>query len=623
MKQKCIILLSAKVFVDMTNEEKNYKKLGFKCGIEIHQRLDTHKLFCKCSSAQQNEPTAEIVRRLRPVAGELGDIDPAAQMEFLKNKAFVYRISPGESCLVEEDEEPPHPMNEHALHIGLQVCKMLHCTIPDEMHVMRKTVIDGSNTSGYQRTAIIGMDGWLKTGLGKIGIQSVCIEEEAARIEERCEGKVVYRLNGLGIPLVEIATSADIQSPEHAKEVAESIGMILRSTNVQRGIGTIRQDVNISIREGARIEIKGFQELEKIPSLVENEIVRQISLVEIKKELQKRGVKSISSEAEDVTSLFKDTECNFIKKAVADDANVFGFFLPRFAGLMNKQCGDRTFAKELHAYAQAYGLGIIHSDEQLDKYKLSWEFSQIAEKLKAVKEDLVVIIVGHAENAEKACNAVIERARQCLVGVPEETRVADNTGSKYARPLPGKARMYPETDIPSIRLMQSMIDAIELPKTLDEKQKEFEKHLPKDLADQIIHSRYVSMYENLTKSKIDPVLVASTLVNTLKSLSRDGFDINKLGEDDIKDVLMLVINAEIPKDAVSDALASRTNGDSIEYVKNRYKTVSEDYIRKVVKDVIKKVPGQKESVYMGLIMKQLRGAAGGELVVKILRQEMK
>ncbi|MFH1445532.1 MAG: Glu-tRNA(Gln) amidotransferase GatDE subunit E, partial [Nanoarchaeota archaeon] len=137
----------------------NYKELGLKCGLEIHQQLSSHKLFCNCDSQMLQQPKDEIFRKQRAVAGELGDVDAAALHEVLKNKEFHYKIYPEESCLVEADEEPIHDMNRDALEIGLKIALMLNCEIPEEIHVMRKQVIDGSNTSGFQRTAIIGLNG--------------------------------------------------------------------------------------------------------------------------------------------------------------------------------------------------------------------------------------------------------------------------------------------------------------------------------------------------------------------------------------------------------------------------------------------------------------------------------
>lgn len=257
----------------------NYKKIGLKCGIEIHRQLNTeNKLFCKCKARlSKEEPVGEIKRNLRAVAGELGEIDVAALHELQQKKTFIYKIYKNETCLVETDSEPPHPLNKEALNIVLQIALMLNCEIPEEIQVMRKTVIDGSNTSGFQRTAIIGMNGYLDTSLGKVGITNVALEEEAAQIISKNKNEVVYGLDRLGIPLVEIGTSPDIKSPEHAKEVAQKLGMILKSTGkVKSGIGAIRQDLNVSIKRGARSEIKGVQELNLIPKIIEKEIKRQI-----------------------------------------------------------------------------------------------------------------------------------------------------------------------------------------------------------------------------------------------------------------------------------------------------------------------------------------------------------
>ena len=268
----------------------NYQEIGFKSGVEIHQQLDTEKkLFCNCKSElTKNKSVGSISRKLRAVAGETGDVDIAASHELLKNKEFIYSIYPDESCLIELDEEPPHPINQEALKIALQVAVLLNCEIPDEIHVMRKTVVDGSNTSGFQRTAIVGINGFLETSKGKVGITNVSLEEDSAQILDRQDKKVVYGLDRLGIPLVEIGTAPDAKDPEHTREIAEKIGLILRSTGkVKKGLGTIRQDVNVSIKGGARAELKGFQELSTIPLVIENEIKRQQDLLKKGKKPEK------------------------------------------------------------------------------------------------------------------------------------------------------------------------------------------------------------------------------------------------------------------------------------------------------------------------------------------------
>jgi len=268
----------------------DYKKLGFKCGIEIHQQLETHKLFCNCPSLVNDENKTDIFfeRKLRAVAGETGDVDAAAAFEKQKDKYYKYEGCSSSCCLVEMDEEPPHNVNQDALETALEVSLLLNAKISNNIIFMRKTVIDGSNVSGFQRTALIATDGYIETSKGRVRIEVICLEEEAAKKLETKESYTKYKLDRLGVALLEIATDPSIQDPEHAKEVASIIGMILRSTGkVKRGIGTIRQDVNVSIKGKERIEIKGFQDLRYMPKVIENEIQRQKALNKGKKEVRK------------------------------------------------------------------------------------------------------------------------------------------------------------------------------------------------------------------------------------------------------------------------------------------------------------------------------------------------
>ncbi|MDI6737102.1 MAG: Glu-tRNA(Gln) amidotransferase subunit GatE, partial [Nanoarchaeota archaeon] len=268
----------------------DYEKLGFRCGIEIHQQLETHKLFCSCPSLVNDESKPDIIlkRKIRAVAGETGEVDKAAAFEKQRNRTFIYEACRTSSCLVELDEEPPHEVNREALMIALEIALLLNAKPVDQIQFMRKTVIDGSNVSGFQRTALIATDGYIQTSKGKVAVSTVCLEEEAAKKISEKGNEVTYRLDRLGVALVEIATDASIKDNEHAKECASIIGMILRSTGkVKRGIGTIRQDVNVSIAGKTRVEIKGFQELRSIPTVIENEVKRQIELKESKSEVRK------------------------------------------------------------------------------------------------------------------------------------------------------------------------------------------------------------------------------------------------------------------------------------------------------------------------------------------------
>jgi len=268
------------------------EKIDSKIGLEVHYQLDVGKLFCNCPSILREEnPDFIIKRKLKTSAGELGEIDETALYEFKKQKEFWYETYNDSNCLVELDEEPPHSINEKALDVVLQLCLLLNTQIVDQIQIMRKTVIDGSNTSGFQRTILIGRNGFIETSKGKVKIATICLEEDAARKIQETPSYIIYRLDRLGIPLIEITTHPDIKTPEHGKEVAQLIGMYVKSTGKTRGgIGSIRQDLNISINNKPRIEIKGVQDLRTIPRIIENEIKRQSNLKEIKSEVRKVNI---------------------------------------------------------------------------------------------------------------------------------------------------------------------------------------------------------------------------------------------------------------------------------------------------------------------------------------------
>lgn len=600
----------------------DYKAIGLRAGLEIHQQLDAGaKLFCGCPIKRSEEFPGQIARRLRPAAGELDIVDPAALYEFLRNKKFLYSYNPESSCLLELDEKPPDPVNPAALETVLKISKLLNASVVDEVHVMRKTVIDGSSVSGFQRTALIAMNGYIGTTFGRVGIRTVSLEEDSATALQKGPDFVEYRLDRLGVPLVEIATSAEMHTPEQVKEVAETLGMLLRSFPVVRGIGSIRQDVNVSIEAGARIEIKGFQELEKMAQLVENEAKRQLALLEIKDELHRRGLKEIKESPVDVTEIFRGTRAQFIERIVAAGGSVFALKLPKFAGLLRKGCGDRTFGRELAGYAEAYGFGgIVHTDEDLEKYKLARDFEKMRKALKAGQQDLLLIIAGH-DNLERAMNALLERARHCLLGVPEETRVADGTGSKYTRPLPGSGRLYPESDIPAIKIDKNYIAKLEVPKTLAEKKAELGEELTEELAKQLVRSRYFPLFEEF--KAFGPRLAATTFLSTFTDLRRRGFAVEKITRDHLFKVFSLVQKGSLSKDALPQVFEQLASGTDVDEVVERFRALSEKDVEKIVKDVIARNKGKGESAVTGLVMQQVRGRADGRLVAELVRKEMK
>ncbi|MFB6145575.1 MAG: Glu-tRNA(Gln) amidotransferase subunit GatE [Candidatus Nanohaloarchaea archaeon] len=612
----------------------NYEKLGFKCGIEIHQQLETsRKLFCHCPiDLRDEEADAKVERFLRPVKGESGKVDIAAKLEAQKERKFVYNYYSRNNCLVELDEEPPHEMSEEALNVALTFTRMVDAEVPDEIQVMRKMVVDGSNTSGFQRTAMVGLDGELETESGTVSIDDIELEEESAGIHERTQDKAVYDLSRLGVPLVEVGTDASIKNPEHAREVAMNIGMLLRSTGkARRGLGTIRQDVNVSIEEGARVEIKGFQDVDNIDHLIEYEVKRQKNLVELGEELPDAKV-----EVKEVTEIFDNSENAIISAVMDNNGAVYALKLPGMTGKMKQKIsGERYVAKELVDYARKQGpKGIIHTDESIENYELVDEFEELEKELDRDEEDVLAVIAAPENQAENAAREVKRRADMLYRGaVPEETRNAEQDfTTSYSRPLPGAARMYPETDIPAITVSEERIEEIDnnLPDTLEEREKKYSKEIGEELASQIVYSRRLLEFEKF-KEVADPKIVANIYTNMVPRLESEGVEIDNLEEEHFKALFEALRDNEIEKGDIEDVLRemaehpSRSPEGSVEEAVAG--KASEDEIRETVKDVLEEKSGMIEEqemhalgALMGLVMGRVD--ADGGTVSRILQEEL-
>ncbi len=623
----------------------DYSKLGLKCGIEIHQQVDTNKLFCSCSSNLREEtPDFTITRRLRSVIGETGEIDVAALQEHRKEKNYIYEGYNDSTCLVETDEEPPHNINKEALYVGLQVSLLMKAKIVDKIQVMRKTVVDGSNTSGFQRTSLIAMNGAIDTSFGKVGIPSICLEEDSSRPITQDSASVTYRLDRLGIPLVEIATDPAITHPDQVREVAEFIGMVLRSTGkVKRGLGTIRQDVNVSIAEGRRVEIKGAQDLKMLATLVEYEALRQRNLVEIKKELLSRikQMRELSNEKISVTEIFQNVESNVIKNALRNDENkqsrdkhnkgaVLALKLPKFAGLIAKELQPgRRLGTEFSDRAKVIaGVGgIFHSDE-LPKYGIEQEHvDRVKEILGCKEQDAFILVADNSKKAELALDAVFERAMQALNGVPGEVRRANEDGTTtYMRPMPGAARLYPETDAIPISLDEKFISSIKLPELLMDKSDRFEdKHkLGHDLAVAISKSskhelfeRFVERFENLK-----PAYLAEILLTAEKQVKKQFEKEIILKDVDFEDLFIYLNAGKIAKESVLE-IFSKTAEKPLQDVIVEYELMSDAELEKAVKQIVSENKGQPFNVIIGNVMSKLRGKADGKKIVDAVKKLVK
>ncbi|RMD45440.1 Glu-tRNA(Gln) amidotransferase GatDE subunit E [Candidatus Pacearchaeota archaeon] len=454
-----------------------------KAGLEVHQQLDTGKLFCRCKSILRNdEPMIVLKRRMSLVAGETEDIDEAAKHEVAKGLEYVYEAY-DTNCLVELDEEPPHEIDSEALKISIQVCLLLNCSIFPVTQVMRKIVVDGSNTSGFQRTVLIGHDGFIETSGGRVGIETVALEEDSARKIRSEGGKVVYRLDRLGIPLVEITTKPDLKSPEQIKEAALKIGEILRSCQVRRGIGTIRQDLNISVSGGKRVEIKGFQDPRTMIRVVQNEVMRQ-------KECIRKGV----------------------------------------------------------------------------------------------------------------CKSEVRRA------LPDGI-------TEFLRPMPGASRMYPETDLPLLKIPKKIIDLAKktLPKLMSEHKAYLREFgLNDELIRLVLKDKKLEEFKTLTKVMDNYSLIAKSLTIFPRELSRKtGKSMEETERALNVHVLERVleeVGRNISPNDVKNVLEKILRGQSVEKSLEKSDVNFKEEIRKILKEK----PGLSKGAYMGLLMSKFRGVVSGK-----------
>lgn len=610
------------------------------CGIEIHQQLDTKKLFCSCDSHLCDDGEGAVFRKLRPTTSEMGEVDRAALAQFQRHLGYRYQCCRGTSCLVELDEEPPHDVNAEAMQVALTFSEMLGADIIDEIHFMRKIVVDGSNTSGFQRTSLVATDGHVDVGDRKISILSVCLEEDAARKVETKGDEVLYRLDRLGIPLIEVATGPDMRTPEEVMEVAYRLGTLLRATKkVKRGIGTIRQDLNISIPGGARIELKGVGDLKLIPDYVRNEVARQKMLIRVKGILNDRGTKPVAFEPVDVTEVFATCESKVIRGALDDKGKVIAVRLPGFAGVMNGDNKTLRLGSEMAQHARTRGVkGIFHSDE-LPNYGIEQSYADsLREHLGMTGEfDAFVICAAREKKAMDALEVAVARANEALEGVPEETRdpLPDGT-TKYSRPLPGAARMYPETDVPPTTITEERLRQIR------ENMPEFPEQIEKRLVDQyginqqqarqIVRQSNDEIFEQIAKDKAMAPIAATMFLNIFSEMEHDGIDVHVFSDDDLVGVFDLLKQGRFAKEALPALLREMAVGTKAEDAikKLGLEAVDSDEAAKIIEQIVnERADFVKEKGMgaigglMGPVMGALRGKIDGKQANQLLTEAIK
>jgi glutamyl-tRNA(Gln) amidotransferase subunit E len=604
----------------------DYKALGLKTGLEIHIQLNTRrKLFCHCPPVlRDDEPHFKLERRLHVSVSELGAVDPAVLWEVRKRRKYVYEGYRDTTCLVELDEEPPHMPDEETLATAVAVAKLFNAKLFDEVHVMRKTVIDGSNVSGFQRTMLVAYGGRAKILGYDIGVETIALEEDAARKMGE-EGKtVVYRLDRLGIPLIEIATEPMTYTPQQVEEVAWIIGYSVKITGkAKRGIGTVRQDVNVSIAGGAKTEIKGVPDLSLIPKVIEYEAARQVNLLKIAEELRRRGVQKVELSTADVTAAFANSKSKIVRRVLDAGGKVIAVKAPGFQKLLGFEVQPgRRLGTELADYVRAWTElgGLLHSDE-LPGYGITAE--EVRDVAGRIGVDSFVLLMGVEEKElEEAARIVADRLKMAPLGVPEETRAANPDGTtKFLRPRPGAARMYPETDLPPIKITFELVKKAEevARVSLEGKLNELvSMGLSRDLALQLIKSPHLEKFDEYVErfKSVPPQLIATILLNVARALSREGVEVT---EEKLISVFEALDRRVITKEAVEDVLRNMKPGEPAEEAARRLGLVrlSYDEVRKMVEEVAREVGRDKA---LREVMRRFRGRVDVEDVKRALSE---
>ena len=633
----------------MVNNGKSAKN-RLKVGLEIHQQLDTkNKLFCNCEIVDATEHDFTFKRNLRPTRSEMGSYDQAALFESKKIKIIKYQSSRNSNCLIESDEEPPMEVNTEALEVVLTLCLALHCTVEDELHVMRKIVIDGSNTTGFQRTILVGRDGFLDVEGVRVGVQSICLEEDAARIineqvKDNDEGNKIYSLDRLGIPLIEIALEPISNSPTFVTILAQTVGRLLRSTKkVTRGIGSIRQDVNISVDNGPVVEIKGVQQLSQLALIIDYETKRQDGLNQIAKKLTERNINQSEfiGTVTDVTDLLRNSSSKVLKRILTDDSKIIAFVLHGFNGILSfEPYPGIRLGKELGDLVKSYGIGgIFHSDE-LPNYGISIDDVQsISSVLRMNKNDAFILVGGSITLLNTVLFELFNRITKSFSGVVPETRYVRIDGiTAFSRPRPGSSRMYPETDIPYISIDDNTMKGLSknIPQPWDVVIEQISKKydINKTLAENIFDSQYFILFEKIiSQTSISPSFIISKLTEDLVSLERDGYDTSILTEDVLFYLFMQLNHSRISKESVPIIFEKllKKEVDGIEEVIRSFGTdnLTEEFVDDTISRIInenKKVISEKGldavGLLMGRCMEILRGKIDGEKVNKKLMTKL-
>lgn len=624
-----------KPFPEMTAAD--YAAVGFASGLEIHQQLLTaKKLFCRCPAGRYSPAyDAEILRHMRPTLSELGEYDGTALMEFKTRKEIIYRINRETVCTYEMDDTPPFELNEEALDIALGIAMLSGCSMVDEIHIARKQYLDGSIPTGFQRTTIVGVEGKLPYKDRSIRVVQMGLEEDSCREVSDVGHRRTYVTDRLGMPLIETVTGPDMHTPQEVAEVGELIRRLARSTgHVRTGIGAARQDVNVSVTRGTRIEIKGVPRLPHIPLLTYNEAMRQWNLLRLMDELHRRGItaETFRSSTEPVTRVLRKTRYDPLHGAIASGMTALCVVLHGFRGLLRWQTQtDTYFSREISDRVRVIAClttlpNIVHSDSPSETLASS-EWRAVRKAAGAGDDDTLVIVWGDEQDAAAGAREITIRAQEAAIGVPSETRQALRDGTNgFERILPGPDRMYPDTDLPPKRITAERLERLRatLPEPVWDRERWYRSlGIPGDTLQVLAVSPFARLFAELVREHgVRPTMAAVALIQWPKRLRREGRRTETLTEDTLRRILLPHAAGLLTRDGVYLAMRRAADGADASPLPA---PCSDAEMRQAVAEALAEAgsvtirnPARKHTVLMGMVMERLRGRADGSSVAALL-----
>ena len=630
-----------KPFNEMT--ESDYAAVGFKSGLEIHQQLLTSKkLFCRCPAGLYSDSyNAEILRHMRPTLSELGEYDGTALMEFKTKKEIIYQINRATVCTYEMDDTPPFELNSEALDIALEIGLLYGCVMVDEIHIARKQYLDGSIPTGFQRTTIVGVDGSIPYKNRTINIVQLGLEEDACREVSDIGHRRVYLTDRLGMPLIETVTAPEMRTPQEVAEVANILRRLVRSTGkVRTGPGAARQDVNVSVTGGTRIEIKGVPRIPNIPLLTYNEAMRQFNLLRLRDELHRRGIttETFSSKTENVTKALRKTRFQPIRSAVAEGQEVRCVLLRGFSGLLRWQTQtDTFFSREISDRVRVIAClttlpNIVHSDSPSETLASS-EWQLLRKTSGATEDDTIVVVWGSQQDVSAGAAEIVIRAREATIGVPSETRQALRDGTNgFERILPGPDRMYPDTDLPPRRISAEHLGRIRqsVPVVFWENEQWYRQlNIPPDVISPLSSSPFASLFATAVREwKLPPTLVAVFLVQFPKRIAKTIGRRVRFSIETMRDILTRFRDGHLAKEGFLPLLMQVAMGEQVEHAAQDVMTEKElsDLILRTCHHAplmnIRKSE-HTHDIIMGIVMQTARGKVDGKIVSESVKSVLK